>query len=170
MRKKQKKRALLLHDKGKGPFYIEELRGINYFLSLLDMYFHFTPRPVAQGLPPQDNKSCVDWLIRLLAIGINFIAIRPEGKTIGHVALLPSKDMSEAEFMVFVHQDHRQLGIGTALTTHAIEEARHHGIKRLWLCVSPTNIPAIKLYLKVGFEFKRKDLEECLMEIWVNPP
>lgn len=162
--------AVLLVDKSNRPFYIEEAKDLTYLSSLMDMYLGFTPRPNTQGLPPQDDRACADWILGLFSKGINFVARRPKGEIIGHVALLPSMESSEAEYMVFVHQAHRQLGIGTALTRHAIDEARRYGIKRIWLCVSPINIPAIRLYLKVGFVFRRKEREECLMELWTEPP
>ncbi|MFN3535319.1 MAG: GNAT family N-acetyltransferase, partial [Desulfatiglandales bacterium] len=130
----------MLLDKAGRPFFITE-GDLSFLDPLLHMYFCFTPRPNIQGLPPKDQKSCETWAAGLLSKGINIIALRPDNTVIGHVSLLPSLDLRDAEYMIFVHQGHRLLGIGTQLTLQAIDKARSLGIKRLWLCVSSTNIP-----------------------------
>jgi len=151
----------LLDKKGRG-FFISKA-DLSYLKPLLEMYSCFYPRPGPQGLPPSGDNECAMWVKDLLIKGINLVAVTEKGKIIGHCALLPAKSFHEAEYMIFVHQDHRNAGIGTLLTQKAKEIAEEKGIKMLWLCVSSINIPAIKLYLKTGFSFKLRTREECFM-------
>lgn len=55
---------------------------------------------------------------------------------------------------------HRGKGIGEALMRAAIDEARAHGLRELWLEVLFPNEPALKLYEKLGFERMR------VLEVW----
>lgn len=50
-----------------------------------------------------------------------------------------------------VHQDSRREGIGRALLSKALEEAREEGLSRLELHVLSGNLPARKLYERLGF-------------------
>jgi len=153
----------LLDKKGRA-FFISEADQ-SYIQGLLEMYSCFHPRPGAQGLPPLGSDECGVWVRDLFSKGINLVAVTEKGEIIGHCALLPAKSFHEAEYMIFVHQDHRNAGIGTALTQRAKEVAREKGIKMLWLCVSSINTSAVKLYLKTGFSFKIRGREECFMYV-----
>lgn len=58
---------------------------------------------------------------------------------------------------------YRGLGIGEALALRVIDTARCEGAKELWLVVGEGNLPAIRLYQKLGFERAVvEDLEEQL--------
>jgi ribosomal protein S18 acetylase RimI-like enzyme len=50
-----------------------------------------------------------------------------------------------------VHQRYRRLGIGQQLIAHTIQKAKEIGLERIELEVFASNIPAIKLYEKLGF-------------------
>lgn len=130
--------------------------------NLLDMYQVFSPKPAAQGLPPPDEKTCSIWVKTILTSGISFLAFRGES-AIGHAALIPDLERKDCEFLIFVHQEHRNRGIGTALTDMAVREAQALGCNSIWLCVETKNISAIKLYEKFGFEFCDQDISERKM-------
>jgi GNAT superfamily N-acetyltransferase len=154
-------------DKSGNPFEIgvscpEEIS------SLLDMYITFSPRPVSQGLPPEDPETCHDWVQTLCKLGINILAWRGD-QVIGHVALVPNVEGKSGEFVIFVHQDHRNLGIGTALGEVALEMFRHLGFELVWLTVRMMNYVAIKLYKNLGFEFCDSDNYERLMMLELRP-
>ncbi len=126
--------------------------------SLLAMYSTFSPRPASQGLPPQDVEICADWVKGLLATGVNLIACK--GKVvIGHAALLPDKKGEHAEFVIFVHQSFRNLGIGTQLGRVCLERAKQTGYLSVWLTVALSNFIAIKLYKNLCFDYC--DMDEC---------
>jgi GNAT superfamily N-acetyltransferase len=156
----------MLLDRAERPFFIFKA-GPDELEALMEMYTCFYPRPGSQGLPPSDPAECHLWIEGLVERGINFIATRGHKAPIGHVCLMPDLVRSEAEFMIFVAQADRKLGIGTALALKAIGCATEMGLVRIWLCVSSYNIAAIRLYLKVGFSFKSREKEECLMELWL---
>jgi ribosomal protein S18 acetylase RimI-like enzyme len=67
--------------------------------------------------------------------------------------------------VIFVDQNHRNLGIGTELTRFALERSRQLGYDSIWLTVSVSNFIAIKLYKKLGFEYSDLDSSERLMRI-----
>ena len=131
---------------------------------LQDMYKDFFPRPASQGLPPEDPETCAAWACNLIKIGMNLLVWR-EGKVIGHTAIVPDPGDKSGEFVIFVHQDFRNLGIGTALTRAILEWARKHVYHSVWLTVANTNFIAIKLYKKIGFIFSEMDAVERTMVI-----
>ncbi|MCJ7595295.1 MAG: GNAT family N-acetyltransferase [Desulfobacterales bacterium] len=125
---------------------------------LMDMYHVFSPKPASQGLPPPDSETCEGWAKGLLEIGENLLA-RKEEKVIGHAVLIPNPNGDSGEFVIFVHQDYRNLGVGTHLTRLTLERGRELGMKSVWLTVAITNFVAIRLYRKVGFEYC--DMDDC---------
>jgi diamine N-acetyltransferase len=150
-------------DKSGKPFEI----GISCaedFPSLLGMYRTFSPKPASQGLPPEDPEACQNWLKTLFRKGLNALAWRGES-VIGHVALIADVKGKSAELVIFVDQNHRNLGIGTELARFVLEKSGQCGFELVWLTVRVLNFTAIKLYRKVGFEFCDTDSYERVMAI-----
>jgi RimJ/RimL family protein N-acetyltransferase len=150
-------------DKSGKPFEI----GISCaedFASLLGMYSTFSPKPASQGLPPEDPETCQNWLKTLFRIGLNILAWRGES-VIGHVALIPDVKGKLGELVIFVDQNHRNLGVGTELARFILEKSRQRGLELVWLTVRVLNFIAIKLYRRVGFEFCDTDSYERVMAI-----
>jgi len=131
---------------------------------IMDMYRVFSPKPASQGLPPADLETCEKWVKDILGIGINVLARRGDA-IIGHAALIPDVKGKTGEFIIFVHQDCRNLGVGTDLTRWMFERARDLGLRSVWLTVAMTNFIAIKLYRKLGFEYCEMDECERTMSI-----
>ena len=125
---------------------------------IMDMYRVFSPKPASQGLPPADLETCEKWVKDILDIGTNVLARREE-KIIGHAALIPDGKGKTGEFIIFVHQDCRNLGVGTELTRWTFERARGLGLESIWLTVAMNNFIAIRLYRKLGFEYC--EMDEC---------
>jgi RimJ/RimL family protein N-acetyltransferase len=125
---------------------------------LLEMYSNFSPKPASQGLPPPDNETCHNWVIKLFEMGMNFLAWK-NGKVIAHTALIPDPKEKAVEFIVFVDQNYRNLRIGTELTWSTLEEAKALGFQSVWLSVETSNFVAIKLYRNFGFQFF--DMDSC---------
>ncbi len=75
----------------------------------------------------------------------------PPGLRISGHAVLAESARGVAELALFVHQDFRGRGVGTALVEAAVAGARQHGFRRLWLTVSTENRPALRVYEKCGF-------------------
>jgi RimJ/RimL family protein N-acetyltransferase len=148
-------------DKFGEPFEIGRCEADDLSL-LLEMYFNFSPKPASQGLPPQDTEVCHSWVKRLFEIGMNFLAWK-NGRVIAHTALIPDPNGKSVEFIVFVDQNYRNIGIGTELTLTTLEEAKGLGFRSAWLVVETSNFIAIKLYLNFGFQFRDMDFCERIM-------
>lgn len=87
---------------------------------------------------------------------------------IGHAALIPDLKGKSGEFIVFIDQNNRNLGIGTQLTRMTLERSKQLGFETVWLTVPLTNFIAIKLYKKFGFEYSDKDPYERMMTIQLH--
>ena len=126
---------------------------------LEEMYDRFIPHGMAMGLPPRDATRRRDWLAGLRK-GLNLVAL-VDGVLAGHLALMP--DAGRAEMAVFVREDCRRQGVGTALTRQAVEEGREAGLDALWVLIEASNIPAWQGLKKFGFHAKWQDLHEAEM-------
>jgi GNAT superfamily N-acetyltransferase len=150
-------------DKAGSPFEI----GISCsedFLNLLEMYRDFSPKPASQGLPPEDPEICQDWVKKLFDTGQNLLAWRGES-IVGHAALIPNMKGKSGEFVIFVKQNHRNLGIGTELTRFTLEKSRQLGLDSIWLMVNIRNFIAVKLYKKLGFKYCDTENSERVMSV-----
>lgn len=124
----------------------------------------FSPKPASQGLPPEDPEVCDTWVKKLFEIGENLLAWRGDS-VIGHAALIPDREGRSGEFVIFVDQDHRNLGVGTELTRLILEKSKQMGFDTVWLTVNVTNFIAIKLYSKLGFKYSDRDHYERVMMV-----
>ena len=132
---------------------------------LMVMYDDFEPKGAAQGLPPRKSSNLrKEWLDGLFKGAINIVAKKDE-KLVGHAAIYPDYSRMDCEFIIFVHQDHRNQYIGTELTLYSINHAKKIGIKLIILSVAVFNYPAIKLYSKCGFEIIDSDGNERTMKM-----
>ncbi len=132
------------------------------FPSLLEMYRTFYPKPASQGLPPEDPETCQNWLKTLCRIGLNALA-RRGNSVIGHAVLIPDAKVKSGELVVFVDQNHRNLGVGTELARFILEKFGALEFESVWLTVRVSNFIAIKLYRRVGYEFCDADNYERVM-------
>jgi len=151
------------NDKSGRPFEIG-ISGAEDFSFLREMYRDFSPKPASQGLPPEDPETCHNWLRHLFEIGENLLAWRGDS-VIGHAALVPDLGGRSAEFVVFVDQNNRNLGIGTELTRFTLQRSTQLRFDSVWLTVNISNFIAIKLYKKIGFEYYDMDKHERVMSI-----
>jgi ribosomal protein S18 acetylase RimI-like enzyme len=134
------------------------------------MYAAFEPKRGAQGLPPA-APGIRRWLDTVLAGGIH-IVVTVEGVILGHLMLLPMLTPGRVELANFLHQDIRSRGIGTAINAIALELAQQNEFQRVWLCVEPTNLRAVRSYEKAGFRRLPGTLwsPEIEMEAELRPP
>lgn len=138
-------------DKFGHPFLVEEC-GRERRDELVAMYNAFSPKAIAQGLPPRDDAQRLAWIEQLLDCGRNFL-VSQDGIVVGHAALFPDFQRLDAEYVIFIDHTHRNRGLGSELTALAVETARLLGIETIWLTVEATNLRAIRVYKKVGFKF-----------------
>lgn len=136
------------------------------FGDLCAMYDDFTPKGRAMGLPPACNQARKIWLSGIASEWTNLLAFI-NGRLIGHAALdYPGSDDGR-EFLIFIHQDFRNRGIGQMMTFLILDEARLCGCSKVWLMVESFNSIALSVYKKSGFRFCDCMSQERLMA--VNP-
>lgn len=143
--------ASILHDKDGVPFEVRAYRPADRS-ELQAFYEAFEPKRRAQGLPPGEPERIEAWLSDVLRSGIHLIAVR-EGGLIGHALVMPTSRPGVGEYAVFLREDVRGRGLGTALNGEVIARARNAGLRGLWLTAEPRNRAAIRSYEKVGFRF-----------------
>lgn len=140
---------MTLIDK-KGCVFEVKAFALEDYAYLERMYDQFTPKAKFQGMPPFSKEVRESWLKQLIQNGHNFLAWACE-EVIGHVVILPDFDKRDAEYLIFVSQGHRGLGVGKALTLAALEKARALDLKTVWLSVDAYNFRAVRLYRRAGF-------------------
>ena len=126
---------------------------------LEQMYAGFEPLGEALGLPPAAAERRQAWLVRLRE-GFNLVAL-VDGRVTGHLALMPSEQA--AEMAVFIHQDYRRQGLATELTRAAVELARAHGLRALWVLITSHNVAARNGLRNFGFRTAWESLGEVQM-------
>ena len=111
---------------------------------------------------PWDENGFLSFMLRE---GTIFLTALKDNEVVGYCGLISAAD--EADITnVSVSQNMRKKGIGGMLLSELIKEAEGAGIKKIFLEVRESNIPAISLYN--GFGFKqvgmRKDYYEKPVE------
>ena len=133
------------------------------FASLVEMYKAFEPKRIAQGLPPPDVPRIAHWLDELQLKSRALLAL-VEKRVVAHVILCPISDAA-VEFTIFVHQDFRGQGVGTEMTSLALGLSSEMGFAEVFLTTELTNVPALRLYRKLGFRMKSSFGDEYEMKI-----
>jgi RimJ/RimL family protein N-acetyltransferase len=133
------------------------------FGALVQMYKSFEPKRVAQGIPPPDVPRIAHWLDRLEQKSQALLAWQG-GKVVAHTILCPMPADS-AEFTIFVHQDYRQEGLGTALSRLTLDWALHMGFAHAFLTTETSNFRALRLFRKLGFQTTSSYGDEVEMKL-----
>ncbi len=158
-------RVRLIKDKGGASFVVRLYQHEkNDYPTLKALYDGFEPKEWSQGLPPRLDERREAWLRYVADEGINLLALMEE-RVVGHAALFEMERGTSCEYLVFVHQDYQDRGIGTALTQLMRELACEVGWSQIWLTVETRNFKAIHVYEKVGFCFVGPRDIECVMRL-----
>ncbi len=136
---------------------------------LLAMYGSFEPLGVAQGLPPRSEEARANWIDQALREEINAGAFSSAGGLAGH-AFLAAAEPEVAELAVFVHQNFRGRGIGTALVRAVLAAAGKKGLRRVWAQTSSDNVPALRMLKRCGFRSSRFTFPVVEMAIELTAP
>jgi GNAT superfamily N-acetyltransferase len=96
-------------------------------------------------------------------------AFSPAGEVVGHCFLAADKPAS-AEMAVFVHQDSRRIGVGTALVKAALDWGGAAGLRRVWSMTSSDNRVALRLQKNCGFRLTNSLSLEAELEIDLPVP
>jgi RimJ/RimL family protein N-acetyltransferase len=133
------------------------------FGTLVEMYASFEPKRVAQGLPPPDVPRIARWLDNLQKKSHALLAFDGK-KIVAHTLLCPIRQ-DQVEFTIFVFQDYREEGLGTALSRLTLAWAFDMGLSKVFLTTELSNYRAIGLFRKLGFSTKSSYGEECEMRL-----
>jgi RimJ/RimL family protein N-acetyltransferase len=131
---------------------------------LITMYDQFDPLGAALGLPPYGPEVRSDWIGRALNHDMNLAAFSPAGEIIGH-CFLGEETQCSAELAIFVHQDFRRRGLGTALVKAALQWACNAGLGRVWTMTSSDNRAVFRLLQRCGFRLRTSLSREVELEI-----
>ena len=132
------------------------------FKGLSAMYDEFKPKGMAMGLPPVQEKNRYKWMTGIVKEWFNIVAVL-ENRIVGHAALDMPLGTNAREYMIFVHQDYQNKGIGQALTFSMLEAAREMDTRKVWVVVDNLNRIAITVFKKAGFSFVSEPDTERLM-------
>lgn len=132
------------------------------FKGLSKMYDEFDPKEIALGLPPAQEENRHRWLRGIVEEWFNTVALL-ENRIVGHAALDRPVAGNAREFMIFVHQDYQNKGIGQALTFSMLDAARAMKVEKVWVMVENLNRIAITVFKKTGFSFASEPDAERLM-------
>jgi RimJ/RimL family protein N-acetyltransferase len=134
------------------------------FKALSKMYNEFEPKEAAMGLPPAQEPNRHRWITGIVEEWFNIVALS-EDLIIGHAALDQPVSGKSREFMIFVHQNYQNRGIGQALTVSIVDAARVMDCDRVWVVVQNLNRIAITVFKKAGFCFASEPDVERLMVV-----
>jgi len=137
------------------------------FGALVQMYKVFEPKRVAQGLPPPDVPRIAHWLDRLQHKSQALLAWAGD-HVVGHTILCPMP-AGAVEFTIFVYQDYREEGLGTALSRLTLEWASHQGYAQAFLTTETSNFRALRLFRKIGFQTTSSYGDEVEMKLDLSP-
>jgi len=133
------------------------------FKGLTKMYGEFEPKGKAMGLPPAQEENRHQWMMGIVEEWFNIVAIL-ENRIVGHAALDRPVTGNAREFMIFVHQDYQNKGIGQALTSSMLDTAKVMDCERVWVVVENLNRIAITVFKKAGFSFASvPDIERLMV-------
>ena len=102
-------------------------------------------------LEAKDRETLNDPTKSILQEGGHIFMAYAEGEAVGCVALIPMKDGLYELSKMAVSPHLRGRGLGRRLLQHALEQAKHLGVKSLFLGSNTRLKNAIHLYESVGF-------------------
>ena len=116
--------------------------------ALARMYERLDATSRAQGVPPREAAAIRTWLEDLLD-GTDVVA-RHDGRIVGHVSLVPD-GTGRHELSIFVQDEYQNRGIGTALLSAGLGQARIDGVDDVWLSVKTSDRRLQRFYSRAGF-------------------
>ncbi|QCC46398.1 GNAT family N-acetyltransferase [Halobellus limi] len=133
------------------------------FDAVVRMYEDLDPENRTMGLPPANRDRLEEWLTKLTENGWNLVAV-DDDRVVGHVGVVPAAT-EDPQFVIFVHDDYQNRGVGSELIKHLIASAADRGHKTLQLDVEKENRRAISVYRNVDFEVTERKGMGLSMEL-----
>ena len=82
-----------------------------------------------------------------------------DGKIVGFISLFPERKIGRALLDCMVHPRHRRKSVAKKLFSRALHRAKEMGVKVVQIDIPKTNVAAISLVSRLGFQFIRRFLE-----------
>jgi RimJ/RimL family protein N-acetyltransferase len=133
--------SIIIHE-----FKPEDLDGV------VGMFQRMSKGALQFGLPPYDRPRLETWVTGL---GGGVLLVAFDKADVVGVAMVFGRPHVRfkgiGEFVIYLHQDYHNQGLGTFLTKAILQEARRKGFHRVGLEVVADNSAAIKTYERAGF-------------------
>ena len=139
------------------------------FEMITRMYEDLDSTSRTMGLPPESRKRLEEWLHNLTENGWNLVAVDDDGQIVGHVGVVPATT-EDPQFVIFVHDDYQNRGVGSEMIRHLIAHAADRGHDALQLDVSKGNSRAISVYENVDFEITERNAMDLSMRLSLDEP
>ena len=121
--------------------------------NLTEMYATMSPEALRWGMPPYTPERIRRWLDRLP--NLISLAAEHEGRIVGFATINKQthpRRRGVGGYNIYLHQDYHDAGLGTAMTTIILQEARDQGLHKVNLEVVAENTIAVRVYEKTGFK------------------
>ena len=119
---------------------------------MVQMFQAMSKEALQFGLPPYDRPRLERWVAGL---GGGVLLVAFDKAVVVGVAMVFGRAHARfkgiGEFVIYLHQDYHNQGLGTFLAETIVEEVRRKGFHRIGLEVVADNLPAIRAYEKAGF-------------------
>jgi len=140
----------IMYLAGQPAAAIEEVGGLTIIPARAS--FRHARRLAEESSRQWDTPQLADaWMIHLEDPQCDAILALKDGVAAGIVIVLTVGEIGGIQ-NVFVSESFRGQGIGRTMMSRALEICARSLFKHVFLSVHPTNMPAINLYRKVGFE------------------
>ena len=132
---------------------------------LVSMYEGLSKESLRWSMPPY-NRERIERMTSDLENRIIVLGLDGE-RVVGHLQIslaTNARFRGTGELFIYLHQDFQNAGLGAALMTGGIAQARTRRVHRVELTVVAENHRAIRLYEKVGFQREGVKRENYLGE------
>ncbi len=131
------------------------IRDLPKIADLVELCFHKNmdkegQRYVQQMRSASKNRRYLQWASSSLPM-LGYVW-EDEKEIVGNISIVPFNKGNFLLANIAVHPDYRRRGIARQLTQRGIQHVRERGAKAIWLHVEEGNLPAIQLYLSLGFQ------------------
>lgn len=125
------------------------------FESLVEMFASLSDEALRWTLPPYNSEKIERWT-QDLENKIVLVA-KSHGRVVGYCnvhQIFRVRYRGQSDFNIFIHQDYQNKGLGTYMTSTAVQLARKRGLHRIELSIVVDNKRAIRVYEKARFKIE----------------
>lgn len=117
------------------------------------------PQAYSQTLEELAKRSDAEWKAKTASDTMTILAIWTEGTLAGMNGLFYEDTETVAVWGMFIQKEHRRKGLGRKLMEAVEQEIKNDTrVQKIHVYVTPSQIPAFRLYRKLGFVEVKKIL------------